>query len=103
MENVAGSHPNHLPRPIMNITPSARVLFRELNGESVLLDLQSQQYFGLDSVGTRFWQLVQQENLLSQIHQQLLTEYDVDSQTLHQDLQELIAQLQKAGLIIIHP
>lgn len=101
---VAGSCRSHYPGYVlMNISLSPRVLFRELDGESVLLDLHSQQYFGLDPIGTRFWQLAQEQYPFSQIHQQLLTEYLVDSETLHHDLQELIAQLQQAGLLTVQP
>ena len=47
-----------------NVTLASRVivpddvLFQELNGEAVILDLASERYFGLDGVGTRFWELI---------------------------------------------
>ena len=34
------------------------VLVSELDGESVLLNLKSECYFGLDEVGTRLWELL---------------------------------------------
>ena len=40
---------------------SKEVLSQELNGETVLLDLQGESYFGLNEVGTRIWQLIQSE------------------------------------------
>jgi len=36
----------------------ANVLVRILDRESVLLNLETEQYFGLDETGTRMWQLV---------------------------------------------
>ena len=42
----------------MRIEISEDVLFQEVGGETVLLDLASEQYFGLDAVGTRIWQLL---------------------------------------------
>src|SRR2546426_10114013 len=38
-------------------TPT-HVLVRILDRESVLLNLETEQYFGLDGTGTRMWQLV---------------------------------------------
>lgn len=35
------------------VTISAEVLFQEVGGEAVLLDLKSASCFGLDDVGTR--------------------------------------------------
>ncbi len=34
------------------------VLVRALDRESVLLNLETERYFGLDEVGTRMWQLL---------------------------------------------
>jgi hypothetical protein len=34
------------------------VLIRRLDGESVLLNLESERYFGLNATGTRMWELV---------------------------------------------
>ncbi len=53
------------PGPEEAISCEARispdVLFRELAGEAVLLDLKSQRYFGLGEVGTRIWQLLDEQ------------------------------------------
>jgi len=35
------------------------VVFRELDGEAVILNLETGTYFGLDTVGTRIWQFCQ--------------------------------------------
>ncbi len=77
------------------------ILFRELAGESVLLDLQTGQYYGLDAVGTRVWQLLSQFDDWLQLGQVLLAEYDVDQAVLEQDLQELLAQLAQANLVAL--
>jgi hypothetical protein len=75
------------------------VLFQEVSGESVLLDLESEQYFGLDEVGTRVWQLVEEHGRLSEVYDEMLNEFDVDPATLRQDLLELVATLADRGLI----
>jgi hypothetical protein len=56
---------------------SDAVVFRELDGEAVLLNLDSGVYFGLDEVGTRFWQLVEQHGRLEPVLTALFQEYDV--------------------------
>ncbi|MBT6125779.1 MAG: PqqD family protein, partial [Halieaceae bacterium] len=40
------------------VTLSPDVISQEVSGETVLLDLNSEHYFGLDEVGTRIWQLI---------------------------------------------
>ena len=38
------------------VTPGPDVLVQEVDRECVILDLDSQQFYGLDDVGTRMWQ-----------------------------------------------
>jgi len=83
------------------ISISKEVLSQEVSGETVLLDLQSESYFGLDAVGTRIWQLLQEENHLQQLFDTMLEEYDVDEKQLEKDLNELLDKLIDEGLITI--
>ena len=84
-------------------TISTEVLSQEVSGETVLLDLQSESYFGLDAVGTRIWQLLQENNRLQQVFDTMLEEYDVDEKELEKDLNELLDKLLEEKLITIEP
>ena len=74
---------------------------QEVGGEAVLLDLKSETYFGLDSVGTRIWQLVERDGELKAIHAVLLAEYEVSAERLEDDLLKLVAQLAEKGLVTV--
>ena len=82
------------------ITISNEALSQEVNGETVILDLKSESYFGLDEVGTRIWQLLQEEKDLQKVFDALLQEYDVEAEQLEQDLIELVDKLIEAGLAV---
>ena len=84
-----------------HVSVPSNVMFRELEGESVILDLDSESYFGLDPVGTRMWQLVTEANSIQSAYDALVTEYDVAPETLREDLLELLDTLQGRGLIEI--
>jgi len=84
----------------MTLRISDEVLFQEVSGEAVLLDLKSEQYFGLDKVGTHVWQLLHENLPANDIVEQLLQRYEVDRQTLEADVNQLLEQLQKAGLVV---
>lgn len=77
------------------------VLFQELQGEAVLLNLKTGVYFGLDKVGTRVWQLMGQNEELSGIRTAILYEYDVTEEQCSQDLLDLIGKMQEQELVII--
>lgn len=81
--------------------PSSEVLFQEVGGEAVLLNLESERYFGLDPVGTRIWALLGEDSHLQHAHATLCIEYDVPAATLETDLLALIDQLADAGLVTV--
>jgi len=75
------------------------VLFQEVGGEAVLLHLASEQYFGLDPVGTRIWELIDGQASLQTIRSALCTEYDADAARIGEDLIALAGALAEAGLV----
>jgi hypothetical protein len=85
--------------PAQTIQISSEVLFQEVGGETVLLDLESEQYFGLDAVGTRIWALIGEGASVGHVIDTLLDEYEVERATLETDVTELLSRLAEAGLI----
>ncbi len=80
--------------------PSPDVLFQNLGGEAVLLDLKTETYFGLNPVGTRMWELITSgECSLGEAIDTLLGEFDVERERLEADLLRLAGELAAAGLI----
>jgi hypothetical protein len=76
------------------------VLFQELQGEAVLLNLKTGVYLGLNPVGTRVWQLLQEDGSLSRVLDAMLAEYDVSRDQCSQDLLKLIQQMEQQGLLV---
>jgi hypothetical protein len=79
------------------------VLFHELDGEAVLLNLQTGKYFGLDPMGTRIWQLLVEHGSPAMAYNILLEEYDVDAERLETEMLSLVDQLAAHGLIRLDP
>ncbi len=80
---------------------SDEVLFQEVGGEGVLLDLASERYFGLDPVGARIWTLLAENERLQSIHEALCAEYDAEPTRVADDLLALTSQLAEAGLVTL--
>ncbi len=83
------------------ITFSEQVISQEVSGETVLLDLESECYFGLDAVGTRVWQLIRDSGELRTIYNTLLEEYEVEETQLMTDLESLIMDACERGLVTL--
>ena len=81
------------------IKPSSDALFQLLAGETVLLNIRTEQYFGLDPVGTRIWELLIDSGSASAVQEKLEQEFEVDSTTLREDMERLLGELVDAKLI----
>jgi hypothetical protein len=81
------------------VVASEDVLIRELHGESVLLDLASESYFGLDEVGTGMWEALTAAPTLAEAYRMLLESYEVEPERLGEDLADFVQQLARAGLV----
>jgi hypothetical protein len=90
-----------MPRAIKSVTPSAQVLFQKVGAEAVLLDLKSEQYFGLDEVGTRIWELLMQHRDLRQVERIMVVEYDAPAEKIAGDLKDLVQKLIDADLLTV--
>ncbi|HEX2123769.1 MAG TPA: PqqD family protein [Thermoanaerobaculia bacterium] len=78
---------------------SDRVIFKPVGDEMVLLDFQSGMYYGLDPVGARIWQLLAAEHSLGDVVQTILGEYDVAREEVERDIDRLVEELERRGLV----
>lgn len=76
------------------------VICRELAGETVLLNLESGVYYGLDAVGTRVWQLLQQGKTIDGVCEVMIEEYDVAPDVLRDDVSRLVLELGERGIVV---
>ena len=78
------------------------VLVRFLEKESVFLNLETEQYYGLDETGTRMWQVVTAAPSIENAHAELLSEFDVAPDLLRQNLSELLGRMVDLGFLRVH-
>jgi hypothetical protein len=81
------------------ITIPTQVMARQVGDETVILDLASGTYYGLDAVGARIWQLLGEGKALAQVCETMLAEYDVTRDEFERDLDDLLKALADKGLI----
>jgi len=81
------------------ITFADTVFAQEVDGEMVLLDMNSENYFGLDAVGTDIWQAIQEKETLQAVLEVLLEQYDVEEEVLKRDLLAFVGKLEESGLV----
>lgn len=83
----------------MNLRIPDDVVFRVLGDEAVILNVATGIYFGLDSIGTRMWQLISEHGSMDKAVETLVAEFEVEEGRLRHDFVFLIQQLKEKGLI----
>lgn len=71
----------------------------DLNGEAILLSVRSGTYYGLDAIGHRVWQLVQQPRLVASIRDTMLEEFEVEPARCERELLGLLTELARHQLV----
>lgn len=82
------------------LQPAPDVLLQALpDGGSVLLELGSEIYFGLDPIGTAVWSAIASQRSLELTVDEVAAQYAVDAERVRSDVAELVGQLIDAGLV----
>ena len=81
------------------LTVPPHVVSRVVDDETVLLNLQSGLYFGVDQVGQRIWQLVGEGKSLQGVVDTIVAEYEVEVEQAETDVVEFAETLLKEGLL----
>ncbi len=79
--------------------PRADVVFQELEGETVLVHLRTNQIYAMNETAGRFWQLLGDTRDRDEVERRLLQEFDVTAEQLHEEIDELLARLVTEELV----
>jgi hypothetical protein len=89
----------------MVLTPASRVVVAPehvaclMGAETVILNVAVGRYFGLGTIGTRIWQLLQEPTTVEGLRRAITAEYAVDAERCEADLLAFVGQLVDARLV----
>lgn len=81
------------------INISDQVFAQEVDEEIVLLDMNSENYFGLDETGSAIWQQLSKTGSLQATYDALIEEYEIQPAQLEADIFAFVQTLVDAGLV----
>tara|TARA_R110002012_G_scaffold317053_2_gene532842 strand:+ start:70 stop:384 length:315 start_codon:yes stop_codon:yes gene_type:complete len=70
-----------------------------LDGDLVMMNEKLGRYYGISGVGARAWELLETPASIDDLVANLCQEYDIDSDTCHQDIARFAHDLMKVNLI----
>ncbi|BDI30650.1 hypothetical protein CCAX7_27010 [Capsulimonas corticalis] len=83
------------------ITASKEQVSCDLQGDMAILNLKNSTYYGLNPIGARIWEWVQNPIHVSDLRQNIIGEYDVEPERAQADLAVLLADLERHDLVVI--
>jgi hypothetical protein len=82
------------------LRPNPDVVHRRLEDEIVLVHLETNRIFALNSTGARLWQLIEEGHDEAEIRARLLQEFDVTPSRLNREVDSVLAELAAEGLVM---
>lgn len=83
----------------MKLVRSGAPLTAEVDGELVMLDPRTSNYFGLDGVGHRIWELLEEPTTVDAMVSKLVSEYEVEPDRCTSEVAALVDELVEVGLV----
>lgn len=84
---------------MVSVTPG--IASAKLGGEAVVLNPNAGQYFGLNEVAARIFDIVQEPKSFQEIEDILIREYDVERDQLRGDVAHFVEALVEQGLVCV--
>lgn len=81
------------------VTQSPELVSTSLEGQTALMSILNGAYYGMDRVGSRVWELIEQPRAVSAVVDQLLTEFEVARPTCEQHVLGFLQKLADADLL----
>lgn len=79
---------------------TGNVLTQLIDGEMVILNLENEEYFTLDQIATRFWEVVLENGPGDAALETLLEEYEVERSKLEEDMGRWLDRMLELGLLV---
>ena len=82
-----------------NYAPKPGLLMTEIEGEAVLLDMESSYYFSLNETGTFIWRAIEDGKEESEIVTGLVAQWDVSADEAARTVAQFVGTLREEGLL----
>ncbi len=75
----------------------------EIDGEVVMMSIDNGEYYGMDAIGSRIWELIDKPTQVDQLIETLMAEFQVDRETCKHDVLVFLNDMSGSDVIKICP
>jgi hypothetical protein len=84
---------------MMRVEISDGVIWRDVGGDVVVLNVEAGVYFGIDGSGSQMWRELAEHGSVEKTLESLQQQFDVEPDELRHDLDDLLDKLVQKGLV----
>lgn len=77
----------------MTIQRCSEMVSTKMDGETVMMSIDNGEYYGLDSIGSRIWEILEKPIQVNALLEELLNEFEVDKEQCEADTLGFLNQL----------
>ena len=77
------------------------ILATAIDGEFVMMSIDTGKYYGLNSVGSRIWELIAQPTSVESVCKTLLGEFSVEKQKCEKEVLDILQQMFQKNLVVV--
>jgi hypothetical protein len=74
------------------------IVVGDIDDEKVMMSVEKGEYFGLDPIGSRVWEMIERPVRVSDLIDALLAKYDVDRETCERDVLAFLEELHESRI-----
>ena len=83
------------------ISQVEEIVASDIDGETVMMSIESGKYYGLDDIGSRIWEFIEKPIKVSDLIDTLLERFDVDRETCEKDVLKFLNELNEDKILIV--
>ncbi|WP_458119907.1 lasso peptide biosynthesis PqqD family chaperone [Paenibacillus sp. Z6-24] len=84
------------------ITQNSNYIASDMNGEKVMLDIESGKYYNLGAIGGRIWDISENPVTVDEIAAVLVQEYEVEPEVCKQQVRTFVEKMLQEGLVEVN-
>ena len=77
------------------------MVFSHIDDEVVMMSIETGEYYGLNPVASRIWELLEKPHTFDQLINLLMQEFDIDQAGCHNDVTEFLNRMIEKKLVIV--
>lgn len=89
------------PNPQTRYQRSPEMVHSSIDGEVVMMSVDKGEYYGLNAMGSRIWELLEKPHSLEELCRELMSGFEVDQETCQAEVSRFLSEIADQKLVAV--